>query len=288
MCRPGLFRLMVLLSITLVAMVSCVQTNATHTIESDQDSALTVPQTSVVTAIPSATITPTNIFAGTLTPTTTRKPAELLTASPSPSRTLSPTPEATSTITPTYAILRGEVLVRSNCRYGPGAPYLYKYGLLPGSNLEVIGRTDAGKWILVQAIGGDNPCWLKASLMAIQGDVMSLAPTSIPLPPSPYYGPPYAVSATREGNEVNIFWHGIQLRAGDETASPPYLVEAWVCRDGELIFIPIGSYTPFTTVIDESGCSQPSHGQVYIVEKHGYSRPAEIPWPPAAPIIPEK
>jgi len=192
-----------------------------------------------------------------------------------------------NTVTPTYAILRGKVLVRSNCRYGPGAPYLYKYGLLPGSNLEVIGRTDSGNWILVQAIGGHNPCWLKASLMALQGDVTSVEPTSIPLPPSPYYGPPYGISATREGDRIHISWHGIQLRAGDETASPPYLVEAWVCRDGELVFIPIGSYTPFTTVVDEAGCLQPSHGQVYIVEKQGYSRPGEIPWPPSPPLIPE-
>jgi len=40
--------------------------------------------------------------------------------------------------------LRGQVLVHSSCHYGPGAPYLYKYGLVPGSNLEVIGRTDSG------------------------------------------------------------------------------------------------------------------------------------------------
>jgi hypothetical protein len=100
--------------------------------------------------------------------------------------------------------LRGEVLVRSSCRYGPGAPYLYKYGLVPGSNLEVIGRTDSGTWILVRAIGGNNPCWVKASLMDIKGDVMTVAPTYIPLPQSPYYAPPRWVQAKRNGNEVTI------------------------------------------------------------------------------------
>ncbi|HLF89379.1 MAG TPA: hypothetical protein VI451_10560 [Anaerolineales bacterium] len=32
--------------------------------------------------------------------------------------------------------------------------YLYKYGLVGGSNLEIIGRTDLGDWVLIQAIGG--------------------------------------------------------------------------------------------------------------------------------------
>jgi hypothetical protein len=182
-------------------------------------------------------------------------------------------------VTPTYAILRGEVLVRANCRYGPGAPYLYKYGLVPGSNLEVFGRNELGTWILVRAIGGNNPCWVKASLMDVKGEVMSVAPTYIPLPASPYYRPISSVSATRSGAEVTISWNGSRLRPGDETAQAPYLVEAWLCQSGRLIFTPVGSYTNLMTLQDEKGCSEPSHGRVYIVEKHGYTRAVEIPWP---------
>lgn len=196
-----------------------------------------------------------------------------------PALTLTPTESPTVTITPTYAILRGEVLVRSNCRYGPGAPYLYKYGLVVGSHLEIIGRNDLGTWILVRAIGGNNPCWVKASLMDIGGDVMSVAPTYIPLPRSPYYGPLKGVSAIRNGDEVTIFWSVVQLRAGDETASPPYLVEAWVCQGGRIIFIPLGSYAAAVKVIDEEGCLEPSHGRALLAEKHGYTRPVEVPWP---------
>jgi hypothetical protein len=175
--------------------------------------------------------------------------------------------------------LRGEVMVRSNCRYGPGAPYLYKYGLVVGSNLEVIGRNDLGTWILVQAIGGNNPCWVKASLMDVKGNVMSVAPTYIPLPQSPYYVPPTGVSASRDGDEVSIFWNAVSYRAGDETASPPYLVEAWVCTDGQLVFTPIGSYETAVKIVDEPGCSGLSHGRLYFVEKHGYTKWVEIPWP---------
>jgi hypothetical protein len=154
--------------------------------------------------------------------------------------------------------------------------------LVPGSNLEVIGRNDLGTWILVQAIGGDNPCWVKASLMEVQGDVIDVAPTYIPLPQSPYYPPLTGVFATREGASVTISWNGVTLRAGDETAEAPYLVEAWVCTDGQLTFTPIGVYMNSVQVTDEPGCSEPSHGRVYLVEKHGYTRWVEIPWPPPA------
>lgn len=31
-------------------------------------------------------------------------------------------------------------------------------------------------------------------------------------------------------------------------------------------------------VDDEAGYSEPSHGVIYLVEKHGYAGPIEIPW----------
>jgi len=134
-------------------------------------------------------------------PTTTQSPSPTQTQTPSssPTSTLpstatssstpsTPTESPTPTITLTYAILRGKVIPdRANCRYGPGWMYLYKYGLVGGSNLEIIGRTDLGDWVLIQAIGGDNPCWVRADLMEIKEDVLSVAPVDahIILPWSP-------------------------------------------------------------------------------------------------------
>lgn len=169
----------------------------------------------------------------------------------------------------------------SNCRYGPGAPYLYKYALIEGSNLEIIGRNDLGTWILVRAIGGKNPCWVKASLMSIKGDVMDVAPTYIPLPQSPYYNHLTGVSAVRDGNSVIVSWNALQLRPGDDSEQYPYLIEAWVCIAGELVFTPVGTYDTIVSILDEPGCATPSHGRVYGVEKHGYTRWVTIPWPPA-------
>jgi len=234
----------------------------------------TLPAPTEPTASQTPARTPTPIPTSTHTATLTPLPSNTPTGTST--RTAIPTP----TVTPTYTILRAKVLVRANCRYGPGWPYLYKYGLVVGSNFEVLGRTDAGTWLLVQGVGDhDNACWVKADLMDVKGDVMTVQPTYIPLPQSPYYVPPTGVTASRDGDNVTVSWNAISLRAGDETASPPYLLEAWLCQDGQLIFTPVGTYETMVTVVDEAGCAEPSHGRVFGVEKHGYTNWVEVPWP---------
>ena len=235
----------------------------------------TAPPTSTITdtatPLPSATNT-------AIPPTETSTPTHTLTPSLTPTATQTETP----TLTPTYAILRGQVIPeRANCRYGPGASYLYKYGLVGGSNLEIIGRNKLGIWLLIQAIGGDNPCWVKAELMDVRGDVMSVEPVDmhIIMPWSPYYGPLKGVSATRQGEIVTVFWSPLELRPGDDAEQVPYLVEAWVCRDGDIVFDPVGAYGAAVEIVDQPGCDQPSRGQVLAAEKHGYTIPVEIQWP---------
>jgi hypothetical protein len=249
------------------------------------------------TALPPPTfeVHPTVVLevSASLTETSTGVPASE-TASPSPTASEMPTSTATFTarptetpmvtVVPTYALLRGDVLVQANCRYGPGQPYLYKYGLYRGYRMEIIGRNDAGTWVYVRAIGGNNPCWVKASLLEIQGDVQgleSLYPDKAPLPKSPYYPPLTGARAARSGDQVRITWTGVTLRAGDEESptSPLYVAEVWVCRGGQLVFTPIGAYDNVVTVTDEAGCALPSHGRVFLAEKHGYAGPTEIPWP---------
>lgn len=185
-------------------------------------------------------------------------------------------------VSPTPAILRAKVLQLSNCRYGPAAVYLYKYALLPDSNLEVIGRNPAGSWLLVRAIRGKNPCWVNARLMEVKGEVMNVevVDADIILPWSPYYGPLQDVSATRQGDQVTVFWSPLTLRAGDDSEQVPYLIEAWVCQGGELTFTVTGSYATAAVVADEAGCPLASHGRIYGAEKHGYTPGVEIPWPP--------
>jgi hypothetical protein len=234
--------------------------------------------TSLTTLPPANSATPSWTIRPTAEPSLA--PTQTATELPAITQTQTPFQTSTPTTTATYAILRGTVLEQANCRYGPGAAYLYKYGLLKDNNVELIGRNELGTWIVIQAIGGNNPCWVKALLMDIKGEVMSLAPTTLPLPQSPYYGPVTGVSAVRRGDSVIISWNPINLRAGDDSEQYPYLIEAWLCQNGKLTFKPIGSWETIVTVQDEHGCSEASHARVYGVEKHGYTAWVTIPWPP--------
>ncbi len=233
------------------------------------------------------TATPTASPVATSLPTASETPSPLPSATPTLTSTPAPTETDTPTLIPTYTILRGEINAdHVSCRYGPGAAYLYKYGLLGGSNLNVLGRVQNNDalWIEVQAIGGNNPCWMNAKYMNVKGDMTSVQPVDpaqVVLPQSPYYGPLTGVAAARKGNQVTVSWDRLVLRAGDDSLQFPYLVEAWVCVGGQIVFTPVGSYALQTNITDEAGCSTPSHARVYGVEKHGYTKWVEIPWPQA-------
>lgn len=182
-------------------------------------------------------------------------------------------------------VLRGTVNQKHvSCFYGPSKTYLYKYGLLKGNRLDIIGYMADTGYIEVKAIGGNNPCWMNMEWMDVQGDinlVQPIDPLEVKLPQSPYYGALTWVKATRTGDDVIITWEELGMSPGDDSEQEPYLVEAWVCRNGKLTFVPIGAYYTEATVVDELGCSEPSFGRVYGVEKHGYTKPREIPWPQA-------
>jgi hypothetical protein len=242
----------------------------------------------ILPALPSAIPSSTPLILPPAFPTLTATlaPSETPTITPTLEPTLNPTPTETATpeITPTPVKLRGEVLEQANCRYGPGAPYLYKYGLVKGNRLEIIGRREDGQWIYVQAIGGSNPCWVKTTLMQVNGDVMSLEtyyPEKAPLPKSPYYPATGYVNAFRNGGRVEVSWQDVPLRAGDEEDENMlhYVVEVWRCEAGQIIFEPLATNELSVTFADEAGCSQPSRGRVFVQEKHGFAGPAEIPWP---------
>ena len=59
-----------------------------------------------------------------------------------------------------------------------------------------------------------------------------------------------------------------------------YLVEVWRCENGQILFETLGTNFPFITIEnDEAGCSQPSHGTLWLQEKHGFAGPVEVPLP---------
>lgn len=215
-------------------------------------------------------------------------PISTATAAPSPTVTAAPTATATipPTAVPTYVEkLRGKVIVdQAVCHYGPGAPYLYKYGVYRDSNLELLRRSEGGNYVEIQAIGGNNPCWVRVDYFEIKGDWLDLQPVrfdAVRIPISPYYASPGGASARRDGNEVTVFWNALNLRAGDDSLQTPYIVEAWVCQNGQNVFVPAGSWGGAVTIVDEPGCAEPSYGYFIAAEKHGYTGRVAVPWPEA-------
>jgi hypothetical protein len=101
------------------------------------------------------------------------------------------------------------------------------------------------------------------------------------LPKSPYYRPTAVTKVTRSGNQVTIMWLDIPLHAGDEESPTMqhYIIEVWHCVGGEIVFDPLAANDTSITFTDEPDCSEPSHGRIFVQEKHGFAGPAEIPWP---------
>jgi hypothetical protein len=238
------------------------------------------------TPIPSLTFTaiPTLTFTQTLTPTAEDTSTPTVTASPTSSPTLA------------YRSLDGVIVEtedRIACRYGPGDPYLYMFEPISGNRIRVDGKAEIQQddtselWLFGLLQGYESRCWVNAKYVKLDGDVASLESyypdERAPLISfeHPRFPPPADVSASRDGDRVYIAWVGYTLAPGDRESenSPVYLIEAWTCQGGRIVFSPIGAYQEFESVRDESGCSEPSHGRVYVAHKDGYIGPVEIPWP---------
>jgi hypothetical protein len=230
--------------------------------------------TSTPTPSPSATATQTATASPTVTSTAT--PAATETPTPDYSPTISPIPTKTPTATATPEI-RGRVREQANCRYGPGAAYLYEWGLYPGNRVTVLGRNQDGSWVYVDPWTYVDYCWVKTELLDLTGDVFSVAQVWTLLPYTEFYHPPTNVSATRVGDEVTVRWDDVWMSLDDDRG---FLIEAWVCRDGQLIFTAINPWDPPAVLVDEAGCMQPSSGRIYTAEKHGYTEWILIRWPP--------
>ncbi len=227
------------------------------------------------------------------TPTATKTvpptalPSEASTAMLAPSPTATPVPPTDTPLpspVPTVESLKATVTADLlSCRYGPGPNYLFLYGLRKGANIVLIGRTNADNWRWAY-VQGKSSCWVKTDFLDVHGEWLSLPvvyPGLAKLPVSPYYPPTTVLHATRQGDKVTVNWLDIPLRAGDEEDAymQHYIVEVWRCQDGQLLFEPLATNDTSITFVDQRGCSQPSHGRVFVQEKHGFAGPADIPWP---------
>lgn len=194
------------------------------------------------------------------------------------------TPTSAPTMPPAVSSLKATVSAELlSCRYGPGAAYLFLYGLRIGANIKLIGRTDGTNWNWAY-VDGANKCWVNAKFIQMQGDILSLPivyPGTARLPVSPYYPPTTVLHTARRGDKVTIDWLDIPLRPGDEEDERMlhYIVEAWHCEGGRFLFEPMATDGTRITLTDDPGCALPSHGRIFVQEKHGFAGPTEIPWP---------
>lgn len=227
----------------------------------------TITSTSTATNTNTASLTST--ATQTLTPTNTNTPSITTTS------TITTTP--TITLTPTFDFPDGVVLQQANCRYGPGTAYLFASGLFPGDSVDIWGRNSSGTWLWVQPDSIKYQCWVAASMLDISGDVFTVRVKSVILPHSTLYGPVQRIYAKRSGNEVSITWEPVWMTLDDDRG---YLIEANLCQNGILIWQAVQTNTPSYTLIDETSCSTPSSALLYVVEKHGYTDPVQVPWPP--------
>ncbi|MCK6540640.1 MAG: hypothetical protein L6Q26_11350 [Anaerolineales bacterium] len=206
------------------------------------------------------------------------------TLTPTPTITLTPTITFTPTITPTptYAFPSVTVNKQAHCRYGPSVAYLHAADLYAGDTGTVRGRFIYSNWLYVKFDKLNYFCWVAPSVVDVVGDISLIAYKELNLQSigSNMYGPPKGVTAIRNGNEVLITWNQVHMTSDDDRG---YLLELFVCQNGAYLWWTFSYPDQYTTnyeVKDEAGCALPSSGKLYTVEKHGFSEPAIIPWPP--------
>lgn len=115
-------------------------------------------------------------------------------ATPTPATDLRPTP---------FAEVQSDTL---NVRLGPGTDYPIVGQLLVGNQVAVLGRNEAGDWLVVCCVADGKPGWVAARLVRTEADVATLpvglaptlAPTATPMP-----APTLAPSATPTPETVN-------------------------------------------------------------------------------------
>jgi len=233
-----------------------------------------------------ATLTSTSITATaaswteTPTPTLTFTPTNTFT----PTLTLTPTITSSPTVVPTATSSFPTVTVKqqAHCRYGPAVAYLHAADLYVGDKGTVQGRALYSNWLYIKFDKINYYCWAAPSVVDVVGDISTLKkiePNLQTIGSFILYTPPQNVTTVRRDDQVIISWDQVKMTDDDDRG---YFIEAFVCQNGFLLWWTYAVPDQFTTsytVTDEAGCPEPSSGQIYTVEKHGYSQPVTIPWP---------
>ena len=171
-----------------------------------------------------------------------------VTVTPTPTPYITDTPHATLPLPPTAVTTPPDrhndpAAAHRNCA-GPhpmsvrSRSRLYQQVRHPGEQPAGCDRTQPGHQLaVVQGSDHKYPCWVKAALVKVDTGSFTDPPVTNPglTPYTTLYPPPPAVSANRVGDDVTIFWLPVPMTEQDYNG---YLIEAWVCQGGQLVFVP--------------------------------------------------
>ncbi len=240
------------------------------------------------TSTPTWTDTPTSTFtpSSTHTPTFTSTPSSTPTNTLTPTITFTPTFTDTPTFTPSPTYDYPKVVVNkalAACKFGPATSYLYARDLKLGDTGIIWGRAPNGvDWFYVRMDRWpQNPCWVSHYVVDVTGDPNKMIVETVRLPiTDALYRSPSKIRSVREGDQVIITWEEVWMTVDDDRG---YFLDVWVCQNGNYVWMPTAMQNQYETTVsftDQPGCAWPSGGKIYTVEKHGYTTPNQIPWPP--------
>ena len=236
--------------------------------------AISPQENSTLAEEPSPTATSTSLPTSTITLTAT--------STPMPTDTATVPPTSTNTLEPVTS-LRGTVLQRSQCRYGPSQYHLFKTGFKPQAPVEVIGRDADGDWLHIQLKGRNEPCWINAKLVQVDGEVMNLPdeyPPDRRLQTSDDFEQITITSISPSASGVVVAWAPHTIRPDlVEPDAVEYIVEVWTCVDGKPAFYAVGTNDTFATIQIDNSCGIASHADVIGQDQHGFSPPAIVSLP---------
>jgi len=236
---------------------------------------MTATARTVTAAAWTRTSTPTRTF----TPISTSTPTLTSTPNASSTPTLTPTP----TISPTPTFNFPKVTVNqalAACLWGPAKAYLWAWDLKAGDTGTVYGRAPVGIWLYVYMDRVGKYCWISPYVVDIVGDPNTVVVHQVILPiTNALYAAPTNIRTERDGDQVTVVWDEVHMTQDDDNG---YFLDVWVCQNGNYVWMPTSlpnQYVNQVTFTDQQGCSEPSGGKIYTVEKHGYTDPTDIPWP---------
>jgi hypothetical protein len=208
--------------------------------------------------------------------------------------TVTPEPTAGTTSTPdpnappvSASRPQGTLQKHTDCNYGPADWFTYKTSFPEGTQVEVVGKDESGKWLAIQEVGGWNYCWVSADVAQLTGiDMGSLPVAQVLFPRSKYeFGSPLTATTRRTGNEVTVSWEAVFMSL-DEVHG--YVLDLEVCRSNQIqhsyIFVPV-TYEENQGILsavfdDEAGCSEPSKAYIITYGRRGFAEWEMIFWPP--------